>query len=110
MVLLVDHYRDVLKRADGDAAWPFAAGELARDDLTLDQELPIERGEAVDVDVGKLELGVGERRAEMSLDLRFLAPAGTVREWEIGEVSGQPDPRAHHDVTLGAGPPQPLAR
>ena len=32
-----------------------------------------------------------------------------LREGKIGEVAGQANARAHHDVALGAGAPQPLA-
>ena len=88
---------------------PVAVGQLAGDDLALDQELAVERAEAVDVDVGQLELGVRQRRAEMGLDLGLLAAAGAVGEREVGEVAGQPDARAHDDVALGAGATQPLA-
>ena len=43
VVLLVDHDRDVFLRADGDAARAFAVGELAGDELALDEELAVER-------------------------------------------------------------------
>ena len=60
MVFLVDHDGDVFQRADGHAARAVAGGQLAGDDLALDQELAVEGGQAVDVDVGQLELGVGQ--------------------------------------------------
>ena len=50
-----------------------------------------------------------EGRAEVGLDLGLLAAAGAIGEGEVGEVARQPDPRAHHDVALGAGAAQPLA-
>ncbi len=59
--------------------------------------------------IRELELGVSQGRAEVGLDLGFLAAAGAIGKREIGQVAGQPDPRAHHDVALGAGAPQPLA-
>ena len=46
VVLLVDHDRDVFLGADGHAPGSFAAGELARDELPLDQELAVERTRA----------------------------------------------------------------
>ena len=46
MVFLVDHDGDVFQRADGDAARAVAGGQLAGDDLALDQELAVEGGEA----------------------------------------------------------------
>ena len=42
VVLLVDHDRDVLQRADRHAAGAVAVGQLAGDDLALDQELAVE--------------------------------------------------------------------
>ena len=42
MVFLVDHDGDVFQRAQGDAARAVAGGQLAGDDLALDQELPVE--------------------------------------------------------------------
>ena len=39
----------------------------------------------------------------------LLGPAAAVGEREIGQVAGQADPRAHHDVALGARAAQPFA-
>ena len=61
VVFLVDHDGDVFQRADGDAARAVAGGQLAGDELALDQELAVEVGQAVDVEVRELELGVRER-------------------------------------------------
>ena len=109
MVLLVDHDRDVLLRSNRDAARTFAVGELARDELALDQELAVELGEGVDVEVGQLELAGLDGRSDVRLDLAFFSPAGAVGKGEVGQVAGQADPRAHHDVALGSGAAKPLA-
>ena len=90
-------------------AGALAAGELARDDLPLHQELAIERLEGVDVEVRELQARRGDGGLEVRLDLRLLGPAAAVGEREIGQVAGQPDPRAHHDIALGAGAAQPFA-
>jgi len=65
VVLLVDHDRDVFLRADGHAPGALAAGELARDDLPLHQELAIERLEGVDVEVRQVKAGRGDGRLEV---------------------------------------------
>ena len=109
VVFLVDHDGDVLLRADGDAAGAVAAGELAGDELALDQELAVECVHGVDVEERQIEVAAIDGRLEVLLDLRLLTTAGPAGEREIGEVARQADPGAHHDVALGASAAKPFA-
>ena len=51
MIFLVDHEADGFARAEGDAARAVGGGQLAADELSLDEELAVERRQLGDVDV-----------------------------------------------------------
>ena len=58
-------------------------------DLALDQELAVEGGEAVHVQVRQIEPGAWQGRDKIGLDLGLLAAAGAVAERKIRDVAGQ---------------------
>jgi hypothetical protein len=102
MIFLVDHQADLLAAINGHAAGPFAFGMLAADELALDQELPIQPFEFVDVEI--LEMisirNLHDALAQRSLDLDPIGRRGLGNERMIGQIAGQTNPAADHNVRL----------
>ena len=111
MILFVDHHAVLFARIDGDGSRSIGIGDLAADQLSFDQELPIDLGQLFDIDVADV-FPVFDRihscpNRAFDTDSVFVAAAAD--EGKVGEVSGQPNPTADHDVRFGTGPPQPFS-
>jgi hypothetical protein len=113
VVLLVDHDAGRLGRVERHPARALQPGrQLAADELPLDQELAVERGQRRNV--GVLQpvpgVGLGDRLLRPGDHLRLVGRGGPGGERQLGQVAGQPDARGHHHVRLRAGAAEPLAQ
>ena len=111
VVLLVDHQADLLAAIDRHAPRALGLGELAADELPLDEELAVDFLQPADVDV--LELPAhrrgGNPLVQEPLDVGPVLLGGSADERVVGHVAGQPDAAAHDDVRFRPGAAQPFA-
>ncbi len=116
VIFLVDHQADLFAAVDGHAAGSLAFGVFAADQLPLDQELPVDDLEFVDVrgtpvrrcresDAVDLQDCFAQRR----LDIGAVLLAGPADEREVRQIPGQANAAADDDVRLRSGAPQPFA-
>ena len=110
VILLVDHQAHLLEPVDRHPAGPLRVGMLAADELTLDKKAAVDLLEVADIDV--VELLPHRHRhdpfAEHAFGLGPVLLGRPAHEGELGEVAGQTNPAAHHDVGIGTGPPEPF--
>src|SRR5438067_2436195 len=111
MVFLVDHQAYSFARHQGNASWTFRGGQLAANELSLDQKLSVQWGQSGNIDVfqPRLEIEFGDALAQHAFDLGFLVGAGAVAEWKGGQVASQADAAGDDDVGLWPGAAQPFA-
>jgi hypothetical protein len=111
VVLLVDHDRDALVAVDRDAARALATGELAADQVALDEHRALELVDRVEVDDRELfgQARLAEPLHDEVEQLARLRFGQARREAEALQVARQPRARADRDVVLGAGALQPRA-
>jgi hypothetical protein len=83
----------------------------ARAPSAFDEELAIDFAERVDVDVADLgqRLEFIEPCPDLAFDAQPILIGTASDEGEIGEVAGQSDPAADHDIRFGARTAQPFA-
>ena len=77
----------------------------------LDEKLPIDALELIDIDVFQLArfLDREDPIAQKALDLAAIALAGAADEGKFGEVAREPYAAADDDIAFRAGAPQPFA-
>jgi hypothetical protein len=88
-----------------------ALGVLAADQVALDEELAIDAGQIVDLDVDQIVrlLDSENLLPKQCLDPVAIGIGRTPDERIIGQIARKADPTAHHDVGLRTGAPQPFA-
>ena len=105
MIFLVDHQTDLLVRIDDHAAGPLGFGMFPADKLPLDEKLPIDAVQIADVHIRQLAgrfANFQNAIAQNALDIGPILIAGAADERKFGQVAGQPNARAHHDIGLRA--------
>ena len=112
VVLLVGHDRDVLARVDGDAARALAGGQLAADEVPLDEAPAVDLGKVVDLEPAEVLVGQGGKdgRAEVVLEVALLVRLQAREERTPGDVARKAHPRREDDIALGTLRPEPAAR
>ena len=111
MVFLVDHHADGFAVGNTNAAGPLAFRQFPRNELPLDQKLPVERFELSDIEVrlGRSERNLLHDAAQLAFDLAadpFISPAekGVPRQ-----IAGQSDATGHDDIRVRSASPQPFS-
>ena len=112
MVFLIDHDTDRL--IEGQAATPssLAEGMLTTDEMTFNQELPVEHGHGLHTEIAHAfgYAGIEEPLTNHPLQLSQLLFIRRREERIAGKITGEPDPGADHDISFRPRAAEPFAR
>ena len=110
VVFLADHGGEGFVLGDDGAARAFGLGEVAADEVPLDEQVAMEVGGLVDIDVENLVAEVQRHQHGLELfeDFGLLLVGAVAEEPVPGEVPGQANPRGNDDVGQRPGATEPF--